>query len=144
MSRKLIVSSLTMTVVALGVWSFFVQRPVYHAKPGYVRLVCPGTTDAQIPFREGMTLRDALAASPAIAQFGVDQVDTIWLITKPTHSAWSDVSEAVRETLVQRAPSLWQQVSTLAPNLLGPSATPSLSLNDRLFAGEAVHLQSRW
>jgi hypothetical protein len=142
--RKLVTSILTMAVAGLGVWSIFVQRPVYHAKPGFVRLVCPGTADAQIPYQDGMTLRDALKVNPAIAQFGVDQVETIWMITKPTHSAWSDFSEAMQDFLIKQAPEVWHKISAVAPNFAGPSSPQAVSLSDSLHSGEAVHLQSRW
>jgi hypothetical protein len=135
--RRFIVTSLIMVVVALTGWAIFVQRPVYHAKTGFVRLICPGTADVEVPHRPGLRLNEALKAVPAFAQFGIDEgVSAIWSFSQPTHSAWSDLTEALRPYWPRQIDS-WLGIAPF------PSP-PATKLNDELHSGEAVHMQSRW
>ena len=131
-------------LAAVGVMLACVQRPLYRAQDGCIRLVCDGVVDAQIPHHDGMTLRDGIMASPALAKFGLDKVEALWYATRPTHSALTDGGEALKRLLIAQKPDWWRVIANHWPDLLGPPPARHISFDEPLKSGDAVHLIMMW
>ena len=143
--RKGIVVVLSFLVLAVvGAMLVCLPRPVFRAKSGCVRLICEGVADMQVPYHDGMTLHEAIAASPAFAKFGTEKAEDVWFVACPMHSTLSDGGEAIKQFLITRKPDWWRAIANDWPDVLGAPPARRVRLDEPLKSGDALQLTMIW